>query len=616
MAVNQVIHPAADVLRAFALGKLDDTTSEVVMTHLDSCPECCKQVAALSGDDFIARLRQAHGLSKTPAPPKSLVEVAQAPKPPANQPPIANLPPELANNPQYQVLRELGRGGMGVVYLAKNKLMDRLEVLKVVNGTLLDHPGAVERFLREIRSAAKLNHANVVTAYSAVQNGQLLAFAMEYVEGQDLGTLVKSQGPLPVPHACFYVQQAAYGLQHAFEKQMVHRDIKPQNLILAREGKKHVVKVLDFGLAKVMREKSEDTGLTGEGQMLGTPDYIAPEQSLDAAKADIRADIYSLGCTLYYLLSGAAPFSANSLAGILLAHQLDEAKPLNLVRPEVPKELAAVVRKMMAKSPDKRYQTPLEVVQALNPFVKQAALPKTSPELSTGTPKAAGVKPVKPVKPERPQVPVAQAKERPPLPGAPPPVGWDKLTESSVPAARAAQEWGDPQSPAAHAAGVAAEQVAACRQLGRPVVGRRGRHVGRWRVQVDDTGRHPCRRCQRVQARRVCGRRQDDCRLGEGRQACRDPRQAGDAQSGAEEGRVHGVRRGGGTPGRQTPHPDGEARQSGSASAAEEGQSAEPREGHGGIGPGRGREAQDGAYPGQGQDILDGLAEGRAGSRR
>ena len=143
------------------------------MTHLDSCPECCKQVAALSGDDFIARLRQAHGLSKTPAPPKSLVEVAQAPKPPANQVPIANLPPELANNPQYEVLRELGRGGMGVVYLAKNKLMDRLEVLKVVNKTLLDQPGAVERFLREIRSAAKLNHANVVTAYSAVQIGEL-----------------------------------------------------------------------------------------------------------------------------------------------------------------------------------------------------------------------------------------------------------------------------------------------------------------------------------------------------------------------------------------------------------------------------------------------------------
>jgi serine/threonine protein kinase/WD40 repeat protein len=286
---------------------------------------------------------------------------------------FANFPPELTANEQYEMVRELGRGGMGVVYLAKNKLMNRLEVLKVINETLLDHPGAIERFLREIRSAAKLNHANVVTAYSAMQQGELLAFAMEYVEGQDLASLVKSRGPLPILHACHYVQQAASGLEHAFEKGMVHRDIKPQNLILAREGKKHIIKVLDFGLAKAAREKTEDTRLTGEGTMLGTPDYIAPEQALDAAKADIRADIYSLGCTLYCLLAGRPPFSAGSLGAILMAHQSQEARPLNIVRPGVPKELAAVVHKMMAKSPAERYQTPLEVVQALTWFVKQSS---------------------------------------------------------------------------------------------------------------------------------------------------------------------------------------------------------------------------------------------------
>ncbi|HEY7326127.1 MAG TPA: family 16 glycoside hydrolase [Gemmataceae bacterium] len=352
MAVQRGTHPSADVLKAFASGKLSDTSADAVVTHLDQCHQCSQQVA------------------KTSAGPT----------------PVTNLPPELAANQQYEILRELGRGGMGVVYLAKNKLMDRLEVLKVVNKTLLDHPGAVERFLREIRSAAKLSHANVVGAYSAVQQGELLAFAMEYVEGQDLANLVKSQGPLPVPHACYYVQQAASGLQHAHEKGMVHRDIKPQNLILAREGKRHIVKVLDFGLAKVMREKTEDTGLTGEGKMLGTPDYIAPEQTLDAAKADIRADIYSLGCTLYYLLAGRPPFSANSLGAILLAHQMQEAEALNLVRPEVPEELAAVVRKMMAKSPANRYQKPLEVVQALSPFVKQAAASKASSETQEAKP--------------------------------------------------------------------------------------------------------------------------------------------------------------------------------------------------------------------------------------
>ena len=430
MATHPAVHPSADALRAFALGKLNDLSSAELMNHLDSCPDCCKQVVALSGDDFLTRLRQARRRSITPAPASALsgtAETAVRPKASAKQTPIPYLPPELANNPQYEILRELGRGGMGVVYLAKNKLMDRLEVLKVVNKALLDHPGAAERFLREIRSAAKLSHANVVAAYSAVQQGELLAFAMEYVEGQDLASLVKSQGPLPIVNACYYVQQAALGLQHAFEKGMVHRDIKPQNLILAREGKKHIVKVLDFGLAKATREKKEDTGLTGEGKMLGTPDYIAPEQTLDAAKADIRADIYSLGCTLYYLLSGRPPFRASSLGAMLLAHQMNEAKPLNLESPEVPEELAAVVRKMMAKSPAKRYQTPQHVVEALAPFVKQGATQKVSPELSSGTDESKPViKIATPVAP--PSAPAAEVPKQQLEPAA----VWESLMENGA----------------------------------------------------------------------------------------------------------------------------------------------------------------------------------------
>ena len=262
---------------------------------------------------------------------------------------------------------------MGVVYLARNRLMARLEVLKVVNKEMLERSGGKERFLREIQSAAMLSHPNVVTAYSALPVGELLVFVMEYIEGQDLSKLVKERGPLPVLNACYYVQQAALGLQHAFEKKMVHRDIKPQNLILARDGKKHVIKVLDFGLAKVKREANEDLELTGEGRMLGTPDYIAPEQILDATHADTRADIYSLGCTLYYLLTGRAPFKAKSLYEILQAHQTMQAKPLNLERPEVPAELAAVVAKMLAKDPAKRYQKPVEVAQALMSFIKPGA---------------------------------------------------------------------------------------------------------------------------------------------------------------------------------------------------------------------------------------------------
>jgi serine/threonine protein kinase/formylglycine-generating enzyme required for sulfatase activity len=378
MAAQLGTHPSVDALRGFAAGTLDDGTAAVIMNHLDDCPDCCRAVAAQTADDFLDRLRLAYSPGSTPSPAAT---PADAPKPAAG--PTTNLPPEIANHPQYEVLRELGRGGMGVVYLARNKLLDRLEVLKVVNKALLDRPGAVERFLREIRAAARLNHANVVTAYSAVQSGEVLVFAMEYVEGEDLARLVLTQGPLPVAHACDYVRQAARGLQHAFEKDMVHRDIKPQNLIRARAGERHVVKILDFGLAKVTRARAEDTVLTADGVTLGTPAYVAPEQSLDPAHADIRADVYSLGCTLYYLLTGAPPFQGRSTFEVLQAHQSVEARPLHLVRPEVPGELAAVVRKMMAKDPAERYQTPLALAEALAAFALEGAAPPVAAETLT-----------------------------------------------------------------------------------------------------------------------------------------------------------------------------------------------------------------------------------------
>ncbi len=283
---------------------------------------------------------------------------------------VDNLPPGLADHPDYEILRELGRGGMGVVYLAKNKLMGRLEVLKVVGGHLANKPAVLDRFIREIQSAARLQHKNIVSAYSALRVGESIILAMEYVEGEDLAKVVKSGGQLPVANACYYIYQAALGLQHAHERGMVHRDIKPANLILASDGKKKVVKVLDFGLAKVTSEGEADSGLTSEGQMLGTPDYISPEQIRDAQKADIRADIYSLGCTFYYLLTGGPPFRASKLWDLYQAHFSMDADPLNRVRPEVSSELAALVAKMLAKDPDLRFQTPGDVAQSLTRFFK------------------------------------------------------------------------------------------------------------------------------------------------------------------------------------------------------------------------------------------------------
>jgi formylglycine-generating enzyme required for sulfatase activity len=361
METRSADHPSSNVLRALAAGQLDDATTEAVLAHLEGCFECSR------------------GLNTVPPPPLVL------PPPPA---PPADVLPELRNHPDYEVLRELDRGGMGVVYLARHRLTQRLEVLKVVNPHLLaTQPGLAERFLREIRLAARLDHKNIVKVYTALQIGPLVVAVMEYVEGENLARVVKERGPLPLVNACYYAQQAAAGLQHAFEKGMVHRDIKPGNLRLARDGEEHIVKVLDFGLAKVRRE-GEGTGheLTGTGQVLGTPEYMAPEQSEDAAGADIRADIYSLGCTLYCLLTGGPPFKAKSTFGLLQAHASQTATPLNEVRPEVPAELAAVIAKMMAKGPAQRYQAPAEVVRALALFVKTGLRPLAGVSPAEGAP--------------------------------------------------------------------------------------------------------------------------------------------------------------------------------------------------------------------------------------
>jgi WD40 repeat protein len=218
-----------------------------------------------------------------------------------------------------------------------------------------------------------------VTIHDADEVGGTHFFAMEYVEGTDLSRLVRERGPQGVGQACDYVRQAALGLQHAHEQGLVHRDIKPANLFLTSRG---VVKILDMGLARLqaMEESQGTEPLTNEGAVMGTPDYIAPEQALDTHRADIRADIYSLGCTLYFLLTGKAPFPGGTLAEKLLQHQLHEARPVEQMRPDVPPGVAAVVRKCMAKAPTERYQTPGELAASLASFAGPAAAPSTVAE--------------------------------------------------------------------------------------------------------------------------------------------------------------------------------------------------------------------------------------------
>ncbi len=266
---------------------------------------------------------------------------------------------------QYVLTDRLGEGGMGEVFRARHRRMDRDVALKVIRRERLAHPLAIKRFNREVQATAKLVHENIVLAYDADQVGDRHFFAMEYVDGANLAKLVKEKGPFPIDRASDCIRQAALGLQHAFECGMVHRDIKPSNLFL---GKKGVLKILDMGLARVLEtaEGEFESRLTQEGLIVGTPDYLAPEQARNSHDADIRADIYSLGCTFYYLLCGHSPFQGGTPTEKMLKHTTEPVPALT--RSDVPSPLAAVIYRMMAKKPEDRYQQPNEVAFALQPF--------------------------------------------------------------------------------------------------------------------------------------------------------------------------------------------------------------------------------------------------------
>lgn len=271
---------------------------------------------------------------------------------------------------RYKLLDRIGQGGMGVVFKAQHAVMDRIVALKVMSQALLDKPHAVARFNREVKTAAALNHPNIIAAFDADCVGNTHFLVMEYADGNDLNQWLIGRGPLPVSAACEFAMQAAEGLGHAHRQGMVHRDIKPVNMLLvwSAESDKPVVKILDMGLARFVSETQEDGGLTRMGQTIGTPDYIAPEAAENFKNADIRADIFSLGCALFKLLTGRLPFGGTNTMEKLLARATKPAPLVRQLRPEVPAEVEAVVAKMLATDPAQRYQTPAEVAAALAPF--------------------------------------------------------------------------------------------------------------------------------------------------------------------------------------------------------------------------------------------------------
>lgn len=285
----------------------------------------------------------------------------------------------------YVLLERLGEGGMGTVFKARNWKLGRTVALKLIRADRLTQATGARRFQREVHVAAQLDHPNIVQAYDAGQVGDRHFLVMEYVEGTDLDRLVRKSGPLPIASAVAYFRQAALALQYAHERGLVHRDIKPANLLLATAT--DVIKVSDLGLARIIEgEGVESSCLTQEGLVVGTVDYLAPEQARDAHGVDIRADLYSLGCSLYFVLTGRTPFAGGTPTEKLLQHQMDEPVPVEQLRPDVPPSLRQILRRLMAKRAEHRYATPSEAAAAFDAFLAgggEPAIPMALPVAST-----------------------------------------------------------------------------------------------------------------------------------------------------------------------------------------------------------------------------------------
>jgi tRNA A-37 threonylcarbamoyl transferase component Bud32 len=326
----QMEHPDAATLQAYLHGRLDPAEAAKLDSHLESCEVCGVKLGEVEADTFSDLLR----LPATQAFTSTMGEFRP------------DLPVELRSHGRYQVQDRIGRGGMGVVYRAVHRMMNRPVALKIIRPEYLASPQAVERFRREVRAAAQLSHANIVAAYDAEEVGGLHFLVMEFVNGKTLDAIVAKRGKLEVPAACHLARQVALGLDHAHSRGMVHRDIKPQNLILADRSK---VKILDFGLALSRAEDTTESA-TREGIMLGTLIYSAPEQRRSAATVDARADLYSLGATLAFLLIGDHPLDAPNWPD------------------HIPAELRAILTKLMAERPEERFPTAKAVAEALTPF--------------------------------------------------------------------------------------------------------------------------------------------------------------------------------------------------------------------------------------------------------
>ncbi len=273
---------------------------------------------------------------------------------------------------KHKLLGHIGSGGMSSVYLAEHVKMHDLRAIKVLPQSKLGKSSYLARFQQEAKAIASLNHPNVVRAHDIDNQGDTHYIVMEYVDGDDLQTIVKKEGPLPFERVADYIAQAAHGLQHAHDMGLIHRDVKPANVLINSKGK---VKLLDLGLALIADDAQASLTIDYNDKVLGTADYLAPEQALNSHKVDHRADLYGLGCTMYFLLTGHPPFPEGTIAQRIAKHQKEMPKEIRKIRAKCPGELEGICWKLMQKEPKFRYSTAQQAAEVLEAWlVKYAAV--------------------------------------------------------------------------------------------------------------------------------------------------------------------------------------------------------------------------------------------------
>ncbi len=373
--MQTVACPPSEQLKAYLSGKLDESTSDLMTHHLHECEDCQRTavrfelepdtLVGLLQDDTIQSAPSVHAASAELASARATAEASSTGQDLAGSLDVLRVPPVLG---QYELRTRLGTGGMGAVYLGRHKSLDKQVAIKLLPALPAQNAEFVARFQREMRAAGKLEHAAIVRTTDAGEQLGIHFLVMEAIDGMDLGRLVRIEEKLSIADACEMVRQAAVGLAHAHEKGIVHRDVKPSNLMLDASGH---IRILDFGLAQIGCWESGSAEITTVGQLMGTLDYMAPEQAERGGAVDYRADLYSLGATLFRLLTGRAPLAAApNLTPLEKLRLLATHRPpkLRSLRPDAPESLSQIVDAMLASEPSQRPASAIHAAELLEPF--------------------------------------------------------------------------------------------------------------------------------------------------------------------------------------------------------------------------------------------------------